>query len=65
MHFKTSNESTLLDLRVLKGGLQVGKTLKVTRARKNKVAVQITKLDQNAKEVNPLKFFKEQHWVFA
>ena len=24
MHFKTSNESTLLDLRVLKGGLQVG-----------------------------------------
>ena len=25
MHFKTSNESTLLDLRVLKGGLQVGK----------------------------------------
>ena len=65
MHFKTSNESTLLDLRVLKGGLQVGKTLKVTRARKNKVAVQITKLDQNAKEVDPLKFFKEHHWVFA
>ena len=26
MHFKTSNESTLLDLRVLKGGLQVGKS---------------------------------------
>ena len=26
MHLKTSNESTLLDLRVLKGGLQVGKS---------------------------------------
>ena len=26
MYFKTSNESTLLDLRVLKGGLQVGKS---------------------------------------
>ena len=28
------------------------------------VVVQITKLDQNAKEVDPLKFFKEHHWVF-
>ena len=27
MHLKASNESTLLDLRVLKGGLQVGKSL--------------------------------------
>ena len=26
MYFKTSSESTLLDLRVLKGGLQVGKS---------------------------------------
>ena len=26
MHLKTSNESTLLDLWVLKGGLQVGKS---------------------------------------
>ena len=26
MHIQTSNESTLLDLRVLKGGLQVGKS---------------------------------------
>ena len=26
IHLKTSNESTLLDLRVLKGGLQVGKS---------------------------------------
>ena len=26
MHLKSSNESTLLDLRVLKGGLQVGKS---------------------------------------
>ena len=41
------------------------KKLRVTRARKNKVAVQITKLDQNAKEVDPLKFFKEHYWVFA
>ena len=39
--------------------------LRVTRARKNMVAVQITKLDQNAKEVDPLKFSKEHHWVFA
>ena len=65
MHLKTSNESTLLDLRVLKRGLQVGKKLKVTRARKNKVAVQITKLGQNAKEVDPLNIFKEHHWFFA
>jgi len=41
------------------------KKLRVTRAKKNKVAVQITKLGQNAKEVDPLKFFKEHHWVFA
>ena len=33
--------------------------------KKNKVAVQITNLDQNAKEVDPLKFFKEHHWVFS
>ena len=38
---------------------------KVTRAKKDGVAVQITNLDQNAKEVDPLKFFKEHHWVFA
>ena len=29
------------------------------------VAVQITNLDQKAKEVDPLKFSKEHHWVFA
>ena len=59
MHLKTSNESTLLDLRVLKGGLQVGKSSGLLEQGKNKVAVQITKLGQNAKEVDPLKFFKE------
>ena len=39
--------------------------LRVIRAKKNMVAVQITKLDQNAKEADPLKFSKEHHWVFA
>ena len=34
MHFKTSNESTLLDLRVLKGGLQVGKSSGLLEQRK-------------------------------
>ena len=28
------------------------------------IAVQITNLDQKAKEVDPLKFSKEHHWVF-
>ena len=65
MHLKTSNESTHLDLRVLKGGLQVGKSSGSLEQGKNMVAVQITKLDQNAKEGDSLKFFKEHHWVFA
>ena len=65
MHLKTSNESTLLDLRVLKGGLQVGKRVMGIGASKNRVAVQITKLDQNAKEGDSLKFFKEHHWVLV
>ena len=39
--------------------------LRVIRVKKNMVAVQITKLDQNAKEVDSLNFFKEHHWVFA
>ena len=34
MHLKTSNESTLLDLRVLKGGLQVGKSSGLLEQRK-------------------------------
>ena len=34
MHLKSSNESTLLDLRVLKGGLQVGKSLGLLEQRK-------------------------------
>ena len=41
------------------------KKLRVTRAKKNKVAVQITKLDQNENEVDSLKIFIEHHWVFA
>ena len=52
-------------LKSLVGRVTSRKRLRVTRARKNKVAVQITKLDQNAKEAGPLKFSKEDHWVFA
>ena len=52
-------------LKSLAGRATSRRKLRVTRARKNKVAVQMTKLDQNAKEVDPLKFFKEHHWVFA
>ena len=37
----------------------------VTRAKFNRDAVQITKLDQNEKEVDSLKSFKEHQWVFA
>ena len=37
----------------------------VTREKFIRDAVQITKLDQNEKEVDSLKIFKEQHWVFA
>ena len=65
MHQKYANGSNLLDLRVLKGGLQVGKSSGLLEQGKNKVAVQPTNLDQNAKEADPLKFFKEHHWVFA
>ena len=34
-------------------------------ATKMAVAVQILKLDQNEKEVDSLKIFKEQPWIFA
>ena len=34
---------------------------KVTGAKINRVAVEITRLDQNGKEVDSLKIFKEQH----
>ena len=34
---------------------------KVTGAKINSVAVEITRLDQNGKEVDSLKIFKEQH----
>ena len=37
----------------------------VTRAKFNRDAVQIAKLDQNEKEVDALKSFKGQLWVFA
>ena len=38
---------------------------KVTRAKFIRDAVEITRLDQNEKEVDSLKFFKEHEWVFA
>ena len=38
---------------------------KVTGAKINRVAVEITRLDQNGKGVDSLKIFKEHHWVFA
>ena len=38
---------------------------KVTRARKNGVAVESTGLVQNENDVDSLKNFKQQHWVFA
>ena len=38
---------------------------KVTRARKNGVAVESTCLVQNENDVDSLKNFKQQHWVFA
>ena len=34
---------------------------KVTGTKIDRVAVEITRLDQNGKEVDSLKFFKEQH----
>ena len=37
----------------------------VTRAKFNRDAVQITKVDQNENEDVSLKIFKEHHWVFA
>ena len=49
----------LLDLRVLQGGLQVGKRIKSQEANKSMVAVQTIKLVQNEDEVDSLKFFKE------
>ena len=55
----------LLDLRVWQGGLPVGEIIMDIGATKMVVAVQILKLDQNGKEVDSLKIFKEQPWVFA
>ena len=52
-------------LKGFEGRVTSRKKLRVTRAKENRVAVQITNLDQNAKEVDSLKFFKEHHWVFA
>ena len=65
MYQKYSNGFMLLDLRVLYEELQVGKRTMGKRASKNMVAVQILKLDQNEKEVDSLKIFKEHPWVFA
>ena len=55
----------LLDLRVWQGGLPVEKVIMDIGATKMVVAVQILKLDQNGKEVDSLKIFKEQPWIFA
>ena len=38
---------------------------KVTRARKNGVAVESTGLVQNENDADTLKIFKQQPWVFA
>ena len=38
---------------------------KIFGAKLNRVAVEITRLDQNGKEVDSLKIFKEQHKVFC
>ena len=64
-HLESSDESTLLDLRVWQGTLHAGERIKVQRASKNMVAIQTIKLDQNEDEVDTLKFFKQHHWVFA
>ena len=61
MHFKTSNEPNLLDLRVWQGTLQAGERIKGQRASNNMDAVQTIMLDQNEDEVDSLKIFKEQH----
>ena len=41
------------------------KKLMVTRAKINRVVVEITRLDQNGKEVDSVKIFEEHHYVFA
>ena len=38
---------------------------KIIGAKLNRVVVEITRLDQNGKEVDSLKIFKEQPWIFA
>ena len=48
-------------LRGLVGLSTIRRRNKVTGAKINRVAVEITRLDQNGKEVDSLKFFKEQH----
>ena len=55
----------LLDLGVWQGGLPVEKVIMDIGPTKMVVAVQILKLDQNGKEVDSLKIFKEQPWIFA
>ena len=55
----------LLDLTVLQGVLQVGKGIKSQGVSKSMVVVQTIMLDQNEDEDDPLKSFKEHHWIFA
>ena len=65
MNQKYANGCMLLDLRVWQGGLPVEKVIMDIGATKMVVAVQILKLDHNGKEVDSLKIFKEQPWIFA
>ena len=65
MNQKYANGCMLLDFRVWQGGLPVEKVIMDIGATKMVVAVQIIKLDQNGKEVDSLKIFKEQPWIFA
>ena len=65
MHLKSSNESTLLDLRVLKGGLQVGKSLGLLEQRKLWLQYKSPNWTRMQKRLIHSNFFKEHHWVFA
>ena len=51
--------------RVLVGLSTSRRKYKIIVAKLNRVVVEITRLDQNENEVDSLKFFKEQHEVFA
>ena len=54
-----------LGLRGLVGLSTSRRRHKVTGAKINRVVVEITRLDQNGKEVDSVKIFEEHHYVFA